>query len=284
MRRPLRRIVTRWAAIGLVALLPVLAVAQTPGATRTSPDRRYVGFDQNAYPGDDWLPTLRKTFAYTGFWLNNPPGMNTNPWMGKRATVRAAGFGFLILFNGRLDAELKREDAAALGREDAAVAIDAAKREGFPAGAVIFLDQEEGGVLLPEQAAYLGAWIAGVSQSAYRPGVYCSGIAVAAGSRQMSTAEDIRARFPEAKLWVWNDTCPPSPGCRVGKADDPARSGASNALVWQYARSPLDPETAAACRATYAADKGCYAPGVPQSPATWVDLDVSRSADPSKGR
>jgi hypothetical protein len=270
-------------AVGGIVL--AMVAAGTAAQERAHPAGSYPGFDKNDYPGDSLLPALRKSFAFTGFWLNDPPGMQSNPWDGKRATVRAAGFGFLVLFNGRLDKELKDHDAAALGRADAAAAVAAAKREGFPAGALIFLDQEEGGVLLAEQAAYLGAWIGGVNRSSYKADVYCSGIAVAAGAKEMSTAEDIHARFPEAKLWVWNDRCPPAPGCVVtGKGFDPARSGFAAALVWQYARSPRSSDGTASCRQTYAADNGCYAPGLPQSPQSWVDLDVSRSADPSRGR
>lgn len=231
------------------------------------------------------LSALHRHFAFTGYWLNNPPGMDSNPWAGKRNGVRAAGFGFLILFNGRLDAALRGRDAAALGRADAVAAVAAAKREGFAPGAVIYLDQEEGGALLDEQAAYLGAWIAGLSGSGFHAGVYCSGIPVPAGKQMMSTAQDVAARFPQAKLWVWNDECPPSPGCVVPKrAMSPARSGTARAEVWQYAQSPRRPNDTRACAATYAADGGCYAPGLPQSEATYIDLDVSRSADPSHGR
>ena len=168
----------------------VVSVAATGLGQRT-----YFGFDKNDYPGDDLLPALHRTFAYTGYWLNNPPGMSNNPWAGKRGVIRAAGFGFLVLFNGRLDAQLKGQDAAGLGREDASAAIAAAKQEGFPAGAIIFLDQEEGGSLLPEQAAYIGAWIAAVRHSRYKPGVYCSGIAVPSGARLISTAQDIGNAF-----------------------------------------------------------------------------------------
>jgi hypothetical protein len=245
----------------------------------------YYGFDKNGYPSDDLLSALHKTFAYTGYWLNNPPGMNSNPWAGKRSVVRGAGLGFLILFNGRLDAQLKGQDAAALGREDADSAIAAARREGFPGDAIIFLDQEEGGNLLPEQAAYVGAWIAAISHSVFRPGVYCSGVPVPSGAEKVSTAQDIHRRFPVAKLWVWNDQCPPAPGCTVPrKALDPSKNGFAPTFVWQYARSPLDPETASACRSTFAADQKCYAPGLPQSEKTHIDLDVSRSPDPSHGR
>ncbi|MGB9028872.1 MAG: glycoside hydrolase domain-containing protein, partial [Acidobacteriaceae bacterium] len=198
--------------------------------------------------------------------------------------VRAAGFGFLVLFNGRLDAQLKGQDAAGLGRTDATAAVAAAKQEGFPAGAVIFLDEEEGGSLLAEQADYIGAWIAVVGHSGYKVGVYCSVIAVPSGAKMMSTAQDIEGRFPEAKLWVWDDRCPPAPGCAVPKRLDLAKSGLGNALVWQYAQSPQRREDTAACQQTYAADGRCYAPDLARSGHTYIDMNVSRSPDPSHGR
>ncbi len=265
----------------------MLAMACLLGANLAAAQsaRTYYGFDKDSYLGDALLPELHGHFAYTGYWLNNPPSMSSNPWAGKRAVVRAAGFGFLILFNGRMDAALRGQDAAALGRQDAANAIAAAKREGFPAGAIIFLDQEEGGALLPEQAAYIGAWIGAIDESTYRAGVYCSGIPAPAGKMMMSTAQDVQTRFPAAKLWVWNDECPPAPGCMLPKEGlDPARSGFAGALAWQFAQSPRRPDDTRACRSTYASDGQCYAPGMAHSGQGYVDLDVSRSPDPSHGR
>jgi hypothetical protein len=171
----------RWVAALLMMAVGNVAFAQ----------RGYAGFDKDGYPGDDVLPALHKTFAFTAYWLNHPPGMETNPWAGKRAVVRAAGFGFLISFNGRLDAQLRGQDAAALGRRDEAYAVAAAQREGFPADAVIFLDQEEGGALLPEQAAYVGAWIAAVERAGLGAGVYASGVPVDSGAR----------RFRRRRMW-----------------------------------------------------------------------------------
>ncbi|MGB9145849.1 MAG: glycoside hydrolase domain-containing protein [Acidobacteriaceae bacterium] len=268
----------------IAAALAIACVLGTSLAAAQSA-RTYYGFDKDGYPGDALLPELRQHFTFTGYWLNNPPGMSSNPWVGKRSVVRAAGLGFLILFSGRVDAALKGHDAAALGRADGAAAIAAAKREGFPAGAVIFLDQEEGGALLPEQASYLGAWFAAVGRSKYRAGIYCSGIPAPAGKTMMSTAQDVEARFPAVRLWVWNDTCPPAPGCALPQDGlNPAKSGFSGALVWQYAQSPRREEDTKACRMTYAADGRCYAPGLPRSEESYVDLDVSRSPDPSHGR
>ena len=268
-----------------LAMACILGTSVAVGQSAAQQARTYYGFDKDGYPGDALLPALHQHFAYTGYWLNDPPGMNSNPWAGKRSGLRAAGLGFLILFNGRLDAALKGQDAAALGSKDGADAIAAAKREGFPAGAIIFLDQEEGGALLAEQASYMGAWIAALGQSEYRAGVYCSGIPAPAGKTMISTAQDVAVRFPGARLWVWNDTCPPAPGCVLPEQGlNPAKSGFSEALAWQYAQSPRRTEDTRACRRTYAADGRCYAPGIPQSEESYVDLDVSRSPDPSHGR
>jgi hypothetical protein len=246
----------------------------------------YLGFDRNDYPGDKLLPDLHRTFSYTGYWLNNPPGASSNSWLGKRALLKANGFGFLILYNGRLDKEFKGKDAAAFGRSDAAAAVSAAKREGFGPGTILFLDQEEGGRLLPEQSAYLFAWIEAVRGSQYKPGVYCSGIPVAEGSGKITTAEQIASHEGNkgVALWIWNDQGPPAPGCAMpGKSLGPASSGISNALVWQYAKSPRT-EFAGQCGSTYAADNNCYAPGLPHSAQTFLDLDLASSADPSRGR
>src|SRR5215472_12812781 len=93
----------------------------------------YLGFDRNDYPGDANLKTLRQTFAYTGYWLNNPPGAKSNSWTGHRVAIEAAGFGFLVLFNGRLYAELKSEaNAQRMGKSDGLMAVSSAQHEGFP--------------------------------------------------------------------------------------------------------------------------------------------------------
>jgi hypothetical protein len=259
------------------ASVPAASALPVPGKT-------YFGFDKNDYPGDNLLPALRRSFSYTGYWLSNPPGESSNSWAGKRATLRASGFGFMILYNGRLDAQLKGKDAAALGRVDAAAAISAAKKEGFAPGAILFLDQEEGGRLLPEQSAYLFSWIEAIHGSPYRPGVYCSGIPVTEGSNKITTAGEILSHQGNVALWVFNDACPPAPGCTLpGKSLPAASSGVQQALVWQFVRSPRT-DVARQCFATYAADGNCYVPGLPHSAQTFVDLNTSASPDPSEGR
>ena len=275
-----RRLILAAFLLSIFLLAPLRAQAQ---ATRA-----YLGFDSNEYLGDASLAELHKTFAFAGYWLNAPPGADTNPWTGHRAAVAAQGFGFLVLFNGRLEAELKRVvDAGALGGEDAARATDAATREGFRPGTVIFLDQEEGGRLLDPQMAYVQRWIAAVAKRGFTPGVYCSGIAVKDGKEMITTAQDIRAHANGVvvKFFVYNDACPPSPGCAY-RAPSPAESGTAFADVWQFAQSPRRKEYTSRCGATYGKDGNCHlAAGASAAVAgALLDLDSATTADPSHAR
>jgi hypothetical protein len=279
--------------LGIPLALVTWSVLLCPGASLAQQSAQfgrasaYLGFDRNDYPGDQVLEQLRQTFAYTGFWLNHPPGEKTNSWAGKRQTLQSAGFGFLVLFNGRLYAGLKTvANAARLGRSDAEAAVASARREGFPAGTIIFLDQEEGGRMLPEQKAYIYAWVDGIAAAAFRAGVYCSGIA-AKEDGGVITAEDIRQNAAGRKIafWVANDACPPSPGCAFPRpAPSPAQSGIEFAEGWQFAQSPKRPDVAAACPANYSSDGSCYPPGIDPARRLHVDVDTAFSADPSQGR
>ena len=247
----------------------------------------YLGFDRNDYPGDENLAALRQTFSYAGFWLNNPPGAHSNSWTGKRQLVQSAGFGFLVLFNGRLDAELKSvSNAGKLGKSDAQTATETARREGFPAQAIIFLDQEQGGRMLPEQKAYIYAWVDGISAAGFRAGVYCSGIP-ATDDENIVTADDIRKSAGSRSIvyFVSDDACPPAPGCVFPKrAPIPAESGIRFADVWQFAQSPRRAEFTAKCSATYNPDGNCYPPRVDPARHFHVDVETASSPDPSQGR
>jgi hypothetical protein len=247
----------------------------------------YLGFDRNDYPGDDNLKALHQTFSYAGFWLNNPPGAKTNTWVDKRSALQSAGFGFLVLFNGRLFTELKNvASAGKLGKSDARAAVASAKREGFPAATLIFLDQEQGGRMLPAQKAYVYTWVDGVTAAGFRAGVYCSGMA-AKDDGGTVTADDIRQHAEGRKIsfWVTNDACPPAPGCAFPKRPPgPAESGVAFADVWQFAQSPKRRDVATGCPANYNADGNCYPPGIDVVKRVHIDVDTATSADPSHGR
>lgn len=280
------------AATALVSLLALMLAHAAPA------QNSYPGFDRNIYPGDALLPALRRDFRYTSFWLNNPPGETANSWTGKRAILRRYGFGFLVLFNGRTDAQLKGQDASALGTADGKAAVAAALREGFAGNVLIFLDQEEGGRLLPEQSAYLFAWIDAVRAAGARAGVYCSGIKVPDGGSVISTAEYIagvqaermkdssgeNAADRRIPLWIALDQCPPSPGCVL---QDPGRIALDPdapvfIAAWQYAMSPRRAQFSAECPRNAAPDGNCYPPGLPRNAHTFVDLDTAASPDPSE--
>jgi hypothetical protein len=287
------------AASIVLALLacPTLAAAQTAPPSSAAPN--YLGFDSNDYPGDDLLPALRKQFSFTGYWLTNPPLAGHNPWIGKRNILVRNGFGFLVVANGRLDKEILNaqkagKSPAAFGRQDAAVAVAAAQQEGFPPRTILFLDQEEGGRMLPEQAGYLLAWTEEVAGSAYRPGVYASGQPVPDGRgpdgkpTTITTIQDLRARVVAAHLheiafWVAQDACPPSPGCVVHPSAPPSMnlSGTMDAAAWQFAQSPRRTSITRACGATYNTDGSCYSPAIAHFQ---LDLSASNSPDPSHGR
>jgi hypothetical protein len=275
-----------------VIMTLLMAGSQVVPNSSSQAATQYIGFDRNDYPGDANLKMLHQTFSYSGYWLNTPPGAKTNSWTDKRKILEAAGYGFLVLFNGRTYAEIKPAgDAARLGRSDAAAAVRAARAEGFPLQTIIFLDQEQGGRLLREQRVYLHAWVDGVNSAQYAAGVYCSGIAARESAGvSVVTAEDIQqnAGGRKIKYWVVNDSCPPSPGCTVRRDLSPGTSGISFADVWQFAQSPKRPDFARGCRATYNKDGNCYAPGIVSSEdrtqRMHVDLDVATSRDPSHGR
>jgi hypothetical protein len=253
------------AAIALTTSSIPLRGRQTASQLR---DSYYLGFDRNLYPGDANLKVLRRTFSYAGYWLNAPPGEGSNLWAGKRALLESLRFGFLILYRGKTEEWLQHQtDPAALGSADGRDAVQAARnREGFPQGAVIFLDVEEGGRLAPKQMTYLIAWADAVAAESYRAGVYCSGIPVReSGRSHINTAEDIHAHAGNKKIsyWVYNDTCAPSPGCVfLANPPSPSASGIPWADVWQFAQSPRRPEFTAHCAATYGANGNCYAPGL----------------------
>jgi len=261
-----------------------------PCASLQAQSGTYLGFDRNIYPGDANLKALRQTFSYGGYWLNNPPGERANTWAGHRAAVESAGFGFLVLFNGRLYGELKSvANAKKLGNSDARTAAAAARGEGFPAHTIIFLDQEQGGRMLPEQKAYIYAWVDAVSAAGFRAGIYCSGIP-AKDDGNVVTAEDIRqsAAGRQIVYWAINDACPPAPGCTFSvnasaHPPSPAQSGIPFAEVWQFAQSPRRKDVAARCF-NYSRDGNCYPPGVPAAQRLYLDLNAASSPDPSNGR
>jgi hypothetical protein len=282
MDRP-RRIVFPLLLCGLAAvlILPARSRTQTRQAT-------FLGFDLNDYPGDNGLPVLRKTFSFTSYWLSPPPGEKETTWLGTRSKLQAQGFGFVVLFNGRESRSLKSvPDAIRKGQSDSADAAVLAQHEGFPAGTIIFLDIEEGGRLTPAYYEYVNAWIDGLAKANFRGGAYCSAIPVnESGGQSITTIRDLQEHLGGRKLvvWVFNDACPPSPGCVFPKTPPAiAQAGFADAALWQFAQSPRNKPRTARCAATYNRDGNCYAPG-DVAHKWFLDVDVAISANPSAWR
>jgi hypothetical protein len=268
------------------AAIPLAFIARGHGPQAISPSQTaYLGFDRDIYPGDDAFTTLRKTFAFTGYWLGPPPREKTTTWIAKRDFLRHLGFGFLVLYRGRDSREFKRaSDGPAKGLLDAQAAASAAKKEGFPEHTIIFLDVEEGGRLSSAYHAYLHAWNDALARNGYRAGVYCSGMpAKESGGITILTADDIRAHAGsrEFTFFVYNDACPPSPGCSFSAtAPAPGASGVSYAKAWQFAQSPRRKEFTARCPTGYHQNGNCYSSA--DTAAMWeLDADTASSSDPS---
>jgi len=286
-----RSVRLRCAVFFLVTGPFVLAVATQNGKSDDN-HATYLGFDANDYPGEGALPELRKTFVFAGYWLNSPPSAKSNSWVGHRAAIAQLGFGFLVLFNGRLERELKSEtNARVLAASDARAASLSAGREGFRAGTIIFVDQEEGGSMSAAQLAYLLTWFDGVVAAGFRAGIYCSGMPANEGHGEFTvTAHYIRehAGSRELTYFVYNDACPPSPGCLYSNPiPKPSASGVPFASIWQFAQSPRRRGFTRHCGTTYNADGRCYAPGMaPGSPhgSSYVDIESAISPDPSHTR
>ena len=273
----------------LIVVAPFLldAHGQTANAQSGASTSAYLGFDLNTYPGDAALPILRKTFSFAGYWLSPPPGAKRNTWVGKRQLLQSQKFGFLLLYRGPQSSQLRSSSQAGnSGTADATNAAATAKKEGFPSHAIIFLDIEEGGRLPAKYHAYLRAWVDALEHAGYRSGVYCSGMPVNEGNRvTIITADDIRNHLGKRELtyFVYNDACPPSPGCIVQHSPPPlSASGIPYAAAWQFAQSPRRKEFTARCAATYYPDGNCYTSG--DTAHTWfLDLNSASTPDPSAG-
>jgi hypothetical protein len=144
--------------------------------------------------------------------------------------------------------------------------------------------------MLPEQKAYIYAWVDGVTAAGFRAGIYCSGIP-SQDDGNVVTAEDIRADAGEGAratreivYWAINDACPPAPGCAFPTAPpSPAESGVSFAEVWQFAQSPQRKDVAAHC-SNYSRDRRMLSAGNFPRAATSCGLGHGHQPDPSNGR
>jgi hypothetical protein len=232
----------------------------------------FYGFDISVYPGDNQMSAFWSgtPFWSTGFYLAPAPNHADNSWMTKRTFLKNMGWGFLIIYVGRQAGDSNLTYAQ--GQTDALNAASLAQQAGFPSGATIFLDVEQGGALSSSFINYIKGWVDEIDSSAtlYWAGVYCN--SSSANQIKNALGSDI------ITFWCVNVNCPPSPGCNTpSPGPNPANCGISYAQAWQFAESPepgginCTGYTSGQCQQTY----GGY--------SLDVDLDIATSTNPSNG-
>jgi hypothetical protein len=106
------------------------------------------------------------------------------------------------------------------------------------------------------------------------------------GGVTIVTADDIRTNLGSRQMtyWVFNDACPPSPGCVVSQNPPaPSASGVGYTAIWQISQSPRRKQFTSFCASTYQADGNCYAPQ--DTARKWfLDVDTADSPDPSNAK
>jgi hypothetical protein len=157
---------------------------------------RFVGFDTHTYPGtavmEAWKKTPGSPYSWVGYYLPSPCHADKS-WTGKRDTLIAMGWGLAAVYVGqqawgKTPRNLTPEQRDALrartpcsadllsadeGTRDGADAVQVARAEGFPSGAVIFLDIERMETIPSAMQDYYRAWTAKLlSDGTYKPGFY----------------------------------------------------------------------------------------------------------------
>lgn len=190
----------------------------------------YCGFDTGEYPGDELMQLLRTEaqMAWTGFYLAPAPSHHDTGWMDKRSYLNQLGYGFAPVYLGQQQSGPGSHIlTAAQGSLDGANAAELARQAGFPAQSVLYLDIETGPPAEPEFFDYYQAWVQGVIDSGFQPGMYCSHL----------LASDFLAKDDRTIPWVFQLMYPENHSFDVPMpAPDPSQSTAQ-AKVLQYAQN-----------------------------------------------
>src|SRR5215475_1501995 len=100
-------------------------------APQSAHQKYFLGFDRNDYPGDEAMKSLRREFAFTSYWLGNPPQTKSNSWSDKHEFLKSLGYGFLPLFNGPTSGEVRDEPyTRARVQADVHLVVAVARKEG----------------------------------------------------------------------------------------------------------------------------------------------------------
>lgn len=188
----------------------------------------YAGFDRLAYPGDETMKQLWETtnLTWTGFYLAPAPSRKTSDWMTRHAFLRNLGWGIAPVYVGQqqIDGPGSHNLSAAQGTLDAADAIKLAVKAGIPPGSVLYLDIETGGPIEPGMKQYYQAWVQGVVDGGWGPGVYCS----------YRLAGQFLKLDNRPKFWVFRVSKTAGPYPHPYPAPEPIGSAVPFASAWQH--------------------------------------------------
>lgn len=228
---------------------------QSPAHDTDETGSIFLGFDRLEYPGDAFMRLLRTEaqVSWTGFYLAPAPSQGSTTWMKKRAFLNGLGFGFAPIYVGQQQRQVRGSHilTAVQGKSDAENAVALAQEAGFAETSVLYLDIETGPPPEPKLLEYYEAWVQGVSDNRFTPGVYCSHL--------------LPPALPHANAVVWifhlkfangHSFSPPLPMI------DPSQSTFTDARMMQYAQQG-----------------SLTIGGQTLSP---IDLDSSHKADPSE--
>jgi hypothetical protein len=142
-----------------------------------APIKGFAGFDASAFPGFSAMAWLKANtnLVFTGFYLSPAPSHRDNGWMATHGELTREGWGFLPVFVGQqLGGPGSHQVSGPQGRFDGELAAALMKAAGFPLGARVFLDLEDGEPLVQPRTGYVTAWARAVEAAGWRAGAYCS--------------------------------------------------------------------------------------------------------------
>ena len=211
---------------------PIRALAPPAPAAAVS----FAGFDTGSYPGDAAINTwaAQSPFRFVGFYFDAPCHTTATfkTFSGKFPLIKASGLGIVIIYVGlQQDGCGQAKLSRAKGLEHGNDTVTKFTREGFPNGAVVFLDVEHfDGPLSARMEAYIRGWISAILDSGtITSGIYCP--ASKANEIRLAAEKEFAAHgLPGGApvFWIVKSTA----GFNIATSK-PTDSGVAFASVWQ---------------------------------------------------
>jgi hypothetical protein len=176
----------------------------------------------------NWLKA-NSNLVWCGYYLAPAPSHGDRSWMGKRASLKAAGWGIAPVFVGQQTiGPGSHNPSAATGTADGQHTASLMKAEGFAPGSCVYLDLENGPPLTDLQHAYVAAWCDAVQAGGYQPGVYCSHL----------LALEVHSLRPNCRIWAFKvATNTPHPVPIPCPDPNPSGSGYLGSYAWQLGQN-----------------------------------------------